>query len=230
VVDLLKEFNVSKNHITSLIIGVLLSTTAHAATVYVSDIQFVAIREGLDNSTRAVERGLKSGTPLELLEQNEGYSKVRTPSGNEGWVADYFLSEDTVIRDQLSNLQTQVNRITQSRNELSTTLNTNQQKVRELNDANTLLQNENDDLKQQLLDLENLSKEAKIIVAKNETVSYEIASLKQQASTAITQANKLKESTSQKWFIIGAVTLFGGLFLGLILPNLRRKKNGTGSW
>ena len=220
----------SKKRITGLIVGALLSATAHSATVYISDIQFVAIREGMDNSTRAVERGLKSGTPLEVLEQNDGYTKVRTPSGNEGWVADYFLSEDMVTRDQLDALQNRLTRNTESRTELANTLKVSQQKIQELNKANSNLKNENDSLKQQLEDVAELSKKAQAIVSQNEDVSYQIASLQQQANTAIAKAEKLQDSTEQKWFMIGGATLLGGLFLGICLPMLRRKKSSTGSW
>lgn len=220
----------SKKRITGLIVGALLSATAHSATVYISDIQFVAIREGLDNSTRAVERGLKSGTPLEVIDQNDGYTKVRTPSGNEGWVADYFLSEDMVTRDQLEVLQTRLSRNTESRTELANTLKISQQKIQELNGTNSNLQDENDSLKQQLQDAAELSEKAQAIVSQNEDVSYQIATLKQQASTAIAQAEKLQDTTEQKWFMIGGATLLGGLLLGILLPMLRRKKSGTGSW
>tara|TARA_R110001632_G_scaffold41641_2_gene104940 strand:- start:133820 stop:134488 length:669 start_codon:yes stop_codon:yes gene_type:complete len=221
---------VSKKRITSLIIGILLSATAHSATVYISDVQFVAIREGLDNSTRAVERGLKSGTPLDVIEQNDGYTKVRTPSGNEGWVADYFLSEDMVIRDQLDTLRTRLSKSTESRTEIVDTLKLSQQKIQELSNINTSLNDENESLKQQLQTAAELSEKARAIVSQNDDVSYQIESLKQQASTAVAQSEKLQDTTEQKWFMLGAVTLFGGLLLGALLPLLRRKKNSTGSW
>jgi SH3 domain protein len=227
---LLKELNVSKKSITSLIIGTLLSATAHSATVYISDVQFVAIREGLDNSTRAVERGLKSGTPLDVIEQNDGYTKVRTPSGNEGWVADYFLSEDMVTRDQLDTLHTRLSKSTESRTEIVDTLKVSQQKIQELSNTNTSLNDENEFLKQQLQTAAELSEKAQTIVSQNDDVSYQIESLKQQANTAIAQSVKRQDTIEQKWFMLGAVTLFGGLILGALLPMLRRKKNSTGSW
>lgn len=220
----------SKKRITSLIVGLLLSATAHSATVYISDIQFVAIREGLDNSTRAVERGLKSGTPLEVLEQSEGYTKVRTPSGNEGWVADYFLSEDMVTRDQLDALQARLDKSIESKNEIANTLTTTQQEIQALNKVNTSLQDENDSLKQQLREAATLTKKAQTIVSQNDDVSYQLESLKQQANAAIAQSAKLQDTTEQKWFILGAATLFGGLLLGILLPMLRRRKNSSGSW
>jgi SH3 domain protein len=221
---------VSKKRITGLIVGSLLSATVHSATVYISDIQFVAIREGLDNSTRAVERGLKSGTPLEVLEQSEGYTKVRTPSGNEGWVADYFLSEDMVSRDQLDALQTRLNKSNETRTEIANALNLSQQKIQSLNNINTNLQNENQQLKLKLQNAAELSEKAQAIVSQNDDVGYQIESLKQQAAAAVAKSEELQDTTQQKWFMLGASTLFGGLLLGILAPMLRRKKTGTGSW
>lgn len=220
----------SKKRITGLIVGLLLSATAHSATVYVSDIQFVAIREGLDNNTRAVERGLKSGTPLEVLEQSEGYTKVRTPSGNEGWVADYFLSENIVTRDQLDVMQANLDKSVASREEVVKSLNASQAKFQELSNTNTALKEENESLKQQLQEAVNLTKKAQVIVSQNNDASYQLESLKQQADAAIAQSEKLQDTTEQQWFVIGAATLFGGLLLGSLLPMLRRKKSSSGSW
>lgn len=220
----------SKKRITGLIVGLLLSATAHSATVYVSDIQFVAIREGLDNNTRAVERGLKSGTPLEVLEQSEGYTKVRTPSGNEGWVADYFLSENIITRDQLDVMQANLDKSVASREEVVKSLNASQAKFQELSNINTALKEENESLKQQLQEAVNLTKKAQVIVSQNDDASYQLESLKQQADAAIAQSEKLQDTTEQQWFVIGAATLFGGLLLGSLLPMLRRKKSSSGSW
>jgi SH3 domain protein len=221
---------VSKKRIICLIVGALLSATAYSETVYISDIQFVAIREGLDNSTRAVERGLKSGTPLDILDRNDGYTKVRTPNGNEGWVADYFLSEEIVTRSQMSTLQTRLDETAQRRVDVSNALKSSEEKIEELNSKNALIQEENSELKRQLESISKLSEKAKAIVSQNENVSYQIASLKQQTEIATSQAEHLKSSTEQKWFMIGAITLFSGLFLGVLIPALRRKKSGTGSW
>jgi len=221
---------VSKKRITGLIVGLLLSATAHSATVYISDIQFVAIREGLDNNTRAVERGLKSGTPLEVLEQSEGYTKVRTPNGNEGWVADYFLSDNIITRDQLDAMQTELDKSAASREEIAKSLSLSQGKIQELNNLNNTLKEENNTLKQQLQEAVNLTKKAQVIVSQNNDASYQLESLKQQADAAIAQSEKLQDTTQQQWFVIGAATLFGGLLLGTLLPMLRRKKNNSGSW
>lgn len=220
----------TKMHIISLLVGGVLSASAPAATVYVSDIQFVAIREGQENSTRAVERGIKSGTPLEVLEQSNGYTKVLTPSGNEGWVADYYLSDDMVTRDQLNELQKRLTTAIKRRNEISDDLRTSQQENQALISTQQSLEQENASLKQQLEDVQALAQKAEAIVSQNETVSYQIESLQQQADIAQKNSLRLQNNHQQKWFIIGAVTLFGGLLLGILAPLLRRKKVANANW
>ncbi|WP_394181607.1 TIGR04211 family SH3 domain-containing protein [Marinomonas posidonica] len=217
-------------HLISLLVGSVLSASASAVTVYVSDIQFVAIREGQDNSTRAVERGIKSGTPLEVLEQSNGYSKVRTPNGAEGWVADYYLSDDMVTRDQLEELQKRLTTAIQRRNNINNELKESQAEAQALLNTQTELQQENQALKAQLEDVHSIAEKAEIIVSQNDTVTYQIESLKQQANIAEQTSQQLQNSHQQKWFMIGAATLFGGLLLGTLLPLLRRKKAGTGNW
>ncbi|MCV2403000.1 TIGR04211 family SH3 domain-containing protein [Marinomonas sp. C2222] len=220
----------SKKRFTGLLIGALLSSAAQATTLYVSDIQFVSIREGVSNNTRAVERGLKSGTPLELIEQSNGYTKVRTPSGNEGWVADYFLSETRVSRDQLLRLENRLTTSAETNNTLTESLNESQQTIAELNEVKALLEQENSSLKQQLEEGYKITEQAQVIVAENESTSYQIESYKQQAEISTQQLQSAQDNSQQYWFLIGVGTLFSGLLLGVLLPSLKRKKKTSDTW
>ncbi|MDB4837859.1 TIGR04211 family SH3 domain-containing protein [Marinomonas sp.] len=220
----------SKKRFTGLLIGALLSSAAQATTLYVSDVQFVSVREGVSNNTRAVERGLKSGTPLELIEQSNGYTKVRTPSGNEGWVADYFLSETRVGRDQLQRLENRLTSSAETNSKLTESLNETQKQVAELNESNALLQQENSLLKQQLEESLKISEKAQVIVAENESTSYQIESFKQQAEISGQQLKDAKDTSQQYWFMVGVGTLFFGLLLGIMSPSLKRKKKTSDTW
>ncbi|MEO9653401.1 TIGR04211 family SH3 domain-containing protein [Marinomonas sp.] len=217
-------------HVTSLIAGVILSATAHSATVYVSDIQFVAIREGQSNSTRAVERGLKSGTPLEVLERSDSHTKVRTPDGNEGWVADYFLSETAVTRDQVVSLQAQLANATESKINAQNELNDSQSKVQELMQTISTLEDDNTSLKERLVESKAITEKAQTIVSQNDNIAYQLESLKTQTQVAQDTMLALQKSTDQKWFMLGAATLFGGFLIGILLPLTRRKKVNNSSW
>ncbi|GAB3476591.1 TIGR04211 family SH3 domain-containing protein [Marinomonas epiphytica] len=220
----------SIKHLAGLVSGLLLSSSVLSATVYVSDIQFVAIREGQSNNTRAVERGLKSGTPLEVLEQQNGHTKVRTPDGNEGWVADYFLSDTAVTRDQILALQEQLTRANESKVDAQDALANNQSQLQELSRTISDLEAQNLSLQENLAESKEITAKAQIIVEQNDNISYQLESLKTQAETAQQTMLKLQNSTNQKWFMIGAATLFLGFIMGVIIPMSRRKKVNTSSW
>ncbi|RDL45862.1 TIGR04211 family SH3 domain-containing protein [Marinomonas piezotolerans] len=207
-----------------------IALSAHAETVYVSDIQFVAIREGLSNSTRATERGIKSGTPLTVLERRDSYTKVRTPEGNVGWLPDYFVSEDRVSRDQLVYLENQLTQAKEAniaaQEALQTTKDTNDELIASVNELTT----QKAALEQRLEDVSELAQKAKAIVSANESSDYKIKSLQQQVTNLTAQNDQLSSSTEQRWFMIGAGTLIIGGVFGLLFPMTRRKKAPTSSW
>ncbi|MBJ7554723.1 TIGR04211 family SH3 domain-containing protein [Marinomonas spartinae] len=220
----------SKKNITCLLVGLLLSAVAQATTVYVSDVQFVAIRQGQDNNSPAVERGIKSGTPLQVLEKSNGYTKVKTPSGNVGWVADYFLSDDQVTREQVIQLQEQLTKLSQSKVDLNKQYDESQQNVAALTTQVSNLEKDKAQLTQQLASMKALTDKAKTIVEKNDNVAYQIDTLKQQLAAAKAQAKDKGDSNQQKWFAIGAGTLLGGVLIGILIPLTRRKKTSSGTW
>lgn len=204
--------------------------SAQAETVYVSDIQFVAIREGLSNDTRATERGIKSGTPLTVLQRRNDYVKVRTPDGNEGWLPNYFISEDRVSRDQLVYLQNQLTQAKEAKVDAQDVLQETKDTNSELISSVESLTSQKQALEQQLMDVSVLAQQAKEIVSANQESDYKIKSLQQQVDTLTMQNEELSSSIEQRWFLIGAGTLIAGGILGLLFPMTRKKKISSSSW
>lgn len=214
-------------------IGLALSisaTSTLAETVYVSDMQFVAIRESINNDSRATERGIKSGTPLTVLERQDDYVKVRTPDGNQGWLPTYFITENRVSRDELVYLQEQLASAKEAKltaeDELQQSLNSNNK----LQDEVAALSAQNQKLENQLNGVSDLAQQAQEIVSSNDEADYKIESLQNQVNALLTQNKELNSSTEQRWFLIGAGTLIAGGIFGLLFPMTRRKKVSSSSW
>ena len=67
-----------------LIITLLAACTTAAAGLSISMTPFCAPQSGRGNPVQILHNGLRSGTRLELLEESDsGYSRVRTPDGQE---------------------------------------------------------------------------------------------------------------------------------------------------
>ncbi|MGB8144044.1 MAG: hypothetical protein WCF05_02505, partial [Chromatiaceae bacterium] len=58
-----------------------------------------------------------------------------------------------------------------------------------------------------------------------------VAELTRQAAELDQETRDLKLQTNQRWFMIGAGVIGGGILIGLILPNLRfrRRKSSWGA-
>lgn len=78
------------------IVCILLSVSVrvtHADRRYVSDMLIITLRAGMGQEYRVIKT-LKTNTPVEVLEENEEYLKVRTDEGEEGWVAKQYITSE----------------------------------------------------------------------------------------------------------------------------------------
>jgi len=89
----------------ALFLALLLSVgTAAAETVYISDVLRVGVRT-LPNSSETPIAVVTSGTELQVLERQDGYMRVRTPDGVEGWIADAYATSEVPAKMQLARVQ-----------------------------------------------------------------------------------------------------------------------------
>ena len=77
--------------------------TVQAKTAYVTDEFKITLRSG-ESATHRILRMLPTGEKLNVLSSNpnNGYSKVRTASGAEGFVLTRQLVDQPVARDRLA--------------------------------------------------------------------------------------------------------------------------------
>lgn len=218
-----------KNIITALL-AIFFATSVYAETAYVSDIQFVSVREGQDNSTRAVERGLRSGTELQVLDRANGHTRVLTPKGNEGWIADYYLTGNKVTREKVIEQEAQITELVESKLALQKQLNQSSSTINKLKKDVSTLTSQRTVLEQELVDLKQLTLEAQEIVKSKEVMSFEVDSIMQRLQFAESESIRLKDERQLKWFMIGAGTLVLGVLFGIIAPSMRRKKANNGAW
>ena len=61
---------------------------------YVTDMIILTLREGPGNEYKVI-RTLRSDAPVFVLEEGEAFLKIRTESGQEGWVAKQYITTNT---------------------------------------------------------------------------------------------------------------------------------------
>jgi len=113
-----------------------------AKTQYVSDELVITLREGKGSEYKIIKM-LKTGTPLEIIEESEPYLKVRTESGIEGWVLKQYVTGETPKSEIVAGLQKKIDRLNTEieqykndkeslQNELKTTRSDHDKKIRDL--------------------------------------------------------------------------------------------------
>jgi len=80
---------------------------ASAETLYVTDSLRLALYASEDLSDKPLSN-LVSGTPVQLLERSASLARVRTPTGDEGWVKASFLVPDKPARARVAELETEL--------------------------------------------------------------------------------------------------------------------------
>ena len=205
------------------------SGLAIAKTVYIGDTLYVPLRSGPGNEYRIVNRALKTGTPLTLLdeEQQDGFYRVQTSDGQDGFVPGQYIIFDPPAMLQLTSVQKQNSQLQAQVKELTTQLKQTEASLKEqalaLNSSNqkvSSLQAELNRIKtisSKSLELDNRNQE---LVTTNEQLMGELQALQ-------STNQQLTDSDEQRWFIYGVGTLAFGLLIGLVAPLVRPKKKSS---
>lgn len=202
------------------------SVMAQSSDVYVSENLRLEVRAGTNNSYRIVNY-LRSGTKVELIEEaDNGYSKIRTQSGKEGYVQSKYLQSNPHARILLANEKATTQKLKEALQQAESKFSELNQQNAELNaQLKTLLQ-KNQQLTNDFTNLKKISSNAvsldssnRELVKKNEMLKIEIAGLQ-------SDNNRLSDKSDKEWFIRGAFAVVLGALLAIILPKFKpRPKN-----
>lgn len=207
------------------LILIFASASALAETRYITDELTINMRTGPSNEYR-INRNLKNGDKVEELEVDPatGYTRVRTASNVEGWVSSQYITKTPSAQDRLAiaeariiELEAQNASLKENSSSLSSTqssLQTDYQKLVEEHKKLALSEKEIRQKAASTLAIDHLNQQLQIV---NSTLEREKATLSAENS-------ELKDSTELSWFLRGAAVLFGGVIVGLVLPQIRIKK------
>ncbi len=192
-------------------------------TRYISDVFYVPMHSGNSSKHRIIHRGLKTGTQLTLLEvDNEaGFSRVKTSKGTEGWIQNQYLSESPIARVRLVNLQQRYDSLVDNMANVKESSAQTQQSNNEFQKQVNALSRENQNLTSELASIKKISANAinldvsnRDLLQRNEMLKVEIAEL--QADNA-----RLADKSDKEWFVRGALAVGIGALLTVLLPKLK---------
>lgn len=206
----------------ALIAGLLLTFTASAESAWVSDEFEVMLRTG-PSTNNAIQLMVSSGTELEVLERDadSGYSRVRTAGGTEGWVLTRYLMREPSAREQLENLTRQLTDASAAGQSMGNQLNAIRleydkatREIKELEQDKLALQAELDEITQKAANTLAIDRQ-------NKNLQQQLTDAEIKVSLFEQENEQLKSQSTRNWFITGALVLFGGVLLGLVLPRMK---------
>lgn len=197
---------------------------AYANTQYVTDVLYISLRAEIDENSQLL-RVIKSATPLEVLEEREdGYTRVRTPGGDEGWVKAKYLEQEPVAALQLQDYQERFKKLIEENESLKQKFQDAKKNSKEaekelkrIDSQNQVLQSENENLKKISARPLELSQQNDELLAKTKLLDEENSKLRH-------ENEQFKNNEALNWFLAGGGVLFFGMLVGLIIPSLKLRK------
>lgn len=207
-----------------------MSFQASAETKYVTDKWRFEIRESPCWECRIL-RSLDSGTELEILETEEpveGWLKVRTKSGYEGWMTERYISDTPSAASLLEEAQA-----------VSSVAAIEQALIR---DQFELLTREIQEAGIEIEIVEVSSEDGSVIIqaphvvgnlatvgTQNEELLRRNQLLQNELDLRSAEIDRLQDDSWKAYFVYGGAAVFAGVILCLVLTRIRPKR-GYSEW
>jgi len=211
-----------------LVATAIFSGLTQAETRYVSDRLEIQMRTGKGTQFKIL-RMLPSGTALDVLEvdQQNGYSRVRSAGGVEGWVLNRYLMKGKAARDRLAEAEKELARLELENRKLSGSVGELKNVKGSIDKERGELSKENRKLSQELDAIRRTASSALAIDAENRDLKSKIVAYERQAQTLKQENEGLKDRTARDWFMVGAGVIILGMIIGLIIPRIRWRKKSS---
>lgn len=212
-----------------LLFSASLPLAATAETAWVDDTLYVPVRANAGNQYRIVHRGLKSGTPVEVLQWDSGadWVKIRT-SKSEGWVEAHYMSREPTARLKLDKAvkaqekaekdykeaKEKLDSITEERDTLAT----------QTEKLESLLKDKDADFTR----LEEISADPVRLEKNNKKLNEELSLLRTDLQKAKAENSLLKNDRTFHGWLLALVTVVGGMIIGWFFKG--RSSRRTSSW
>ncbi|WP_257275804.1 TIGR04211 family SH3 domain-containing protein [Endozoicomonas sp. ONNA1] len=203
-----------------------------AETRYVTDVVYVPLRSGPGAQYRILHRGLKTGLRMTVLEADagEGYSKVRTADGLEGYIPRQYLVVEEPARERLPKVLENLSQLTKENTALKSGLSATEDELDNvkgtLEETTGLL----DDKTSEFIALREATADPQALDRRNKQLMEENLQLKNRIEVIEAENNQLIRSSSMRWYLYGSGTIIIGILLGLFLPMIRFRKKPASDW
>lgn len=205
-----------------LCVASFVSLAAFGESVWVSDQFEVMLRTG-PSTNNAIQLMVGSGAELEILEEDaeSGYSRVRTGGGTEGWVLSRYLMREPGAREQLISLTEQLTSAAAEGSSMGSQLGAIRGEYDAAQRRISELERENSDLQGEIAEIRRTAANTLAIDSQNKSLQQQLTDAEIQVNILEQENDELSGQSTRNWVITGALIMFAGVLVGLILPRMK---------
>ena len=214
-------------HILPYILMSILSFSTQAKTQYVSDHLVITVRTGQGAQFQIIKT-LESGEHVKVLDVTDtGYTQIETSDGTEGWVRSQYLADEPVASENLARTEAKLLKTKASLKKIKDSFSALSKEHKILTENQSTLSKNKKQLDSELARLNEVAKKPIILDRQNRQLQEKNVTLEKDLQRLNQENYSLKDRSQREWFIAGALVLFGGIILGLIIPKLRTRKRSS---
>jgi len=187
--------------------------------VYVTDMVDIPMRSEnkIQSNPSNLLRMLPSGTKLEILSTESGWTKVKFEK-TTGWMISRYLTSKPPAQAQLGKLRQTYNANKLLIGKQSKRNAELEAQVKELQIQTTMLSVQTSKSQAEKEHIEQVYKDALKLEHTNEKLKTEALQLKTEIQLLQNNNTAGQEASSRNWFIVGAIVLFFGFIMGFVFP------------
>jgi SH3 domain protein len=205
--------------------------TVSAETVYINDEIFVPVRSGPGSNYRIVHKGIRTGTALEVISVDEeaGYTEVRTRGGLEGFVPNQYLSKEPIAALKLDKAEQALASAIAEKQKASNQLQDLQNKYQALEVDHRQISTGLDQARKELSDIKAISSNALNLDRRNRELHEANEQLRNELELVQTENLRLKDKSDSSMMLMGGGLVLLGVILTLLVPVLKPGRKND-SW
>lgn len=202
------------------------SVFSQTKIAYIKDVLYVPVRSGDSNQYRILHKGLKSGTKLNIIEENDDktWVKITTENGIEGWLPSQFISTNKTANLLVDSYKNDAQKARTELNELKTRYTNTDKKLKKESQTAEEYFNENTQLTLELQKIKSISSNAIEMDKNYQNLLEQHELLKTKYDTLFAENENLKADQRLSFLLYGAGLIILGMLLMIILPMLKPKQ------
>ena len=192
--------------------------------VYITDEFYVPVRSLPDTNGRVIHRGLKSGTPLQVMENDDGWSRIKTESDLEGWIQTRYITADPIAKALLILAEQKNEQLESLNKDLADVLKAGEPKTETTRQRLAALSSENERLVAQLEDSASITPSSKAMQDQIQSLVSQNNLLTQGNDVLKARLSDLEKDDLYRSFLYGGIAVFLGTVLAALVPRLRGRR------